>query len=135
MTTLSHPAQSTLFLRRALWLDAIPSAGMGLALAVTADLASGMLGLPASLLRTAGLSLMPFALLVAALAVRPQPRPALVLAIIAYNVMWALDSVVLLVAGLVTPTALGMAFVLAQAAIVAGFAGLQWTGLRKAARF
>jgi hypothetical protein len=52
-------------------------------------------------------------------------------AIVAYNTLWAVDSVVLLVSGTVTPTALGYAFVIFQAAVVAGFAGLQIVGLRK----
>ena len=58
---------------------------------------------------------------------------AAVWAIIAYNVLWSVDSVVLLVSGYVAPTALGYAFVIFQAVVVAGFAALQIVGLRKEA--
>jgi hypothetical protein len=51
-------------------------------------------------------------------------------AVVLVNALWALDSVVLLVAGWVAPNLLGFGFVLAQAAVVAGFAALQVTGLR-----
>ena len=63
---------------------------------------------------------------------RPCRVPA-VWAIVAYNALWAIDSIVLLVSGYVAPTALGYAFVIFQAAVVAGFAGLQVIGLRKEA--
>ena len=63
---------------------------------------------------------------------RTSRAPA-VWAIIAYNALWSIDSIVLLVSGYVSPTALGYAFVIFQAAVVAGFAGLQDVGLRKAA--
>ena len=48
------------------------------------------------------------------------------------NVLWAVDSVVLPLTGWIDPTALGAAFVAAQGLIVAAFAWLEWTGLRRA---
>ena len=56
-------------------------------------------------------------------------RPA-VWAIIVANVLWAAASALLLVSGWVAPTALGYAFVIGQAAVVALLAELQYVGLR-----
>jgi hypothetical protein len=47
------------------------------------------------------------------------------------NLVWAVASLVLLVTGLVDPSGLGIAFVVAQALIVAGFADVQFIGLRR----
>jgi hypothetical protein len=47
------------------------------------------------------------------------------------NAAWAIESVLLLPSGWVRPTGLGIAFVLFQAAAVALFAALRFTGLRR----
>jgi hypothetical protein len=52
-------------------------------------------------------------------------------AIIALNVLWVAGSIGLLVSGWVAPTALGYAFVIAQAIVVGVFAELQFVGLRR----
>ena len=49
------------------------------------------------------------------------------------NLLWAVDSLLLLVTGWVAPTTLGYAVVVGQALAVAVFAGLQYVGLRRAA--
>lgn len=121
------------FLSLALIADALVSGATGLLAFAGAGFLDGLLGLPTELLRYAGLSLLPYAAIVAYAGTRPNiSRPA-VWAIIAANVVWAADSIMLLVSGYVSPTALGDAFVIFQAAVVAGFAGLQYVGLRKEA--
>ena len=116
-------------LRRILLADALASGATGLLMAA-APLGT-LLGLPAGLLRAAGLLLLPYAVLVAWLALRhaPPPRRA-VRAVVTANAIWAADSLVLLLSGQVAPTAVGTAFVLVQAAVVAGFAVLQALALR-----
>ena len=47
--------------------------------------------------------------------------------------IWVLDSVVLLFTGWVSPNFLGYAFVIAQAAVVALLADLEYVGLKRAA--
>lgn len=121
------------FLRFALVADALVSGATGLLAFAGSGILDALLGLPTELLRYAGLSLLPYAAIVAYAGTRPSVSRPAVWAIIAYNVLWAVDSVVLLVSGYVAPTALGYAFVIFQAAVVAGFAGLQYAGLRKAA--
>ena len=120
-------------LRRAPLLDAAATVAMGLLLAVAAGGLARLLGLPAGLLRWAGLFLVPFAAVLALVArqTRVSPRAAWIL--IACNVLWAVDSFVLLASGWVAPTALGVAFVAAQGLAVAAFAALEYAGLRRAA--
>lgn len=119
------------FLRRVLAADAVTSAAAGLLMLSAAGALSGPLGLPEALLRGAGLVLLPFAAGVAWLAARPSLPRAGIWAVIVANALWAVDSVLLLAGGWVAPTGLGWAFVLVQALAVAGFAELQWLGLRR----
>lgn len=122
---IAHP----MFLRRVLLADALASGATGL-LAAAVPL-SALLGLPDGLLRGAGLLLLPYAALVAWLALRAAPPPRwAVWCVVTVNALWAADSVILLLSGHVAPTALGTAFVLFQAAVVAGFALLQAMALR-----
>lgn len=117
-------------LRRALLADAVISGATGVLMAAGASLLSDLLQLPEPLLRFAGLALLPFAAFVAAVAMRARLPRAAAWAVVLVNGLWALDSVMLLVAGWVAPNLLGAGFVLAQAAVVAGLAALQVKGLR-----
>ncbi|MGK3993617.1 hypothetical protein [Sorangium sp. So ce1024] len=125
-------SSSPLFLRRALLADAIVSGATGLLLFAGAAHLAGVVGLPEALLRWSGASLLPFAALVAWVGTRERPARAAVLAVVVANALWVIDSVLLLVTGWVEPTALGHAFVLAQALVVALFAEAQVLGLRRA---
>ena len=133
MTAMTPKANAHLFVRRALLADAAASAATGSLLAIGADLLNDWLGLPVLLMRYAGLSLLPFAAIVLFVGLRQAPPRAAVLAIIAYNVLWALDSFVLLASGWVAPTLLGSAFVVMQAVTVGLLAVLQWIGVKRAA--
>ena len=120
------------FLRYALLADAIASGATALLTIAGADALTALLGLPVVLMREAGLLLVPYVALVAFVGTRAAiARPA-VRVIIGINVLWVLASAGLLVGGFVAPTALGYAFVIAQAAAVAVFAELQVIGLRRA---
>jgi hypothetical protein len=127
---MSHDHSSS-FLRRALLLDALASGATGLLLIVGAGLLEGLLGLPAALLRGAGLVLVPYVAFVILTGTRAAiPQPA-VWAIIAANVLWAAASALLLVSGWVAPTAPGYAFVIGQAVVVALLGELQYVGVRR----
>jgi hypothetical protein len=127
---------STPALRLALQGDAGASLGMGLLLAAAAAPLSGLLSLPEPLLRVAGLMLLPYAAFVAWVGSRAHPARNAVRAIVALNAVWVADSLALLAAGPaladLAPSALGLTFVLAQAAVVSGFACAQWATLRSA---
>lgn len=125
-----HP---TPFLRTALLGDALASGATGLLAFAGAGLLAEPLGLPVELLRYAGLLLLPYAALVAWVGTRGPIAAGAVLAVILVNALWVVDSLALLASGWVAPTGLGVAFVLAQALVVAGFAAAQVVGLRMSA--
>lgn len=85
-------------------------------------------------MRPAGLILLPYAAVVAFLGTRATMSRRAVWAVIAVNGIWVADSLILLASGWVSPTALGYAFVLAQALVVLLFAEAQYFGLRRNAR-
>lgn len=120
------------FLRRALLLDAASCAALGLLLAVCAAPLGWWFHLPLPLLRESGLVLLAFAAFLAWACTRPLLPRLLVLAIIAGNALWALDSVLLL-PGWIAPNALGACFILVQAIATALIAELEYVGLRRSA--
>ncbi len=119
------------FLRRVLLADAIASGATGLLLFVGAGWLADLLQLPDALLRPVGLFLILYGAFVAYVATRVNASRGTVWAIIIVNALWAVDSIVLLVSGWVTPNALGYVFVIAQALVVAAFAEAQTIGLRQ----
>ena len=125
-----HPSP---LLRRALLADAAISGATGVLMLAGANLVDGLLGLPAGLLREAGIILIPYGVLVGVLGVRERVTAAAVWAVIVCNGLWAVGSIALIVSALVAPTVLGYVFVAAQAVVVAVFAELQYMGLRRPA--
>jgi hypothetical protein len=128
MTTL----QASRLLRGSMVADAVISGATGLLMVAGAGVLASLLGVPEALMRYAGLMLLPFAAIVLYLAKTPAPPRAGVRTIIGLNLAWAAASILLLVSGAIEPTALGMAFVIFQAVVVAGFADLQYVALRGA---
>jgi hypothetical protein len=51
--------------------------------------------------------------------------------VIVANAIWAVDSIILLLSGWLTPNALGYAFIIFQALVVAAFAEIQYIGMRR----
>ncbi|WP_437554601.1 hypothetical protein WME97_21870 [Sorangium sp. So ce367] len=123
---------SARFLRRVLLADAALSGATGLLMLAAAAPLAGLTGLPEALFRWAGASLLPFAALVAWLGTRERPARGAVVAVVVANALWVVDSVLLLALGWFEPTAIGYAFVAAQALAVALFAEAQVIGLRRA---
>jgi hypothetical protein len=122
---------NTLFLRRVLALDALSCLALGLLMGLGAAGLAPLFGLPEQLVRFAGLALLPLAAFIGWLASRPSPPRALVWVVIVGNVAWTAESFVTL--GQLQATALGTAFVSAQALAVLGLATLEYIGIRKAA--
>lgn len=124
MSSLALPAQDRRSpLRRVLMADASSGVGMGaLHLAFTPAVA-GATGLAPALLTWSGLALFPCAALMLWTALRrPLALPA-VWVIVLGNAAWVLASLALLAQG--TLPALGVAYVLAQAAVVGVLAALE----------
>lgn len=120
------------FLRFVLFADAATCAACGLLLALGGGFLQNLLGLPAPLMVYAGLSLFPFAAFLIYAATRKSISKTAVWAIVGLNLLWTIDSFLLLVSGYVAPTAFGYAFVIMQAVGALVFADLEFIGLRKA---
>ncbi len=130
MTTTTTRRTGSL-LRRALLLDGVASGGLGVLLTVAAGPLTGVLGGPETLHRTVGIVLIAFGAAVLYLGTRPViSRPATA-TVVGFNCGWVLASVAVAVADPWSLTALGIAFVVAQALVVAGLAALQFAGLRQ----
>jgi hypothetical protein len=121
------------FLRQVLFVDAAVSGAAGLLMAAGAPFLSPLLGLPLGLLFWSGLALLPFVAVLVVIARRGEASRFAIIDIIAINALWVAASLGLLISGLVEPTMLGYAFVIAQAVAVALLGALQIIGLRRAA--
>lgn len=121
------------FLRNVLRVDALSCIACGaLQVAFPAAMAR-LLNLPEGLIAYTGEFLLVYAAVVAFVSTRnPLPR-AIVWALVAGNLGWALACVLLLAGGSVSPSAAGVAYVVMQALTVAVLAELQYFGLRRAA--
>ncbi|MGW2300667.1 hypothetical protein [Streptomyces sp. NPDC001809] len=119
--------------RRFLALDAVVTGANGIAYALASGPLGEFLGIDAGLLRALGLLLAVYAAGVAWLASRPQPPALGVKLVIDINAVWAVLSLVALVAWL-EPTTAGLVWTPMQAATVGGFALAQWASLRAVAR-
>ena len=119
-------------LRFALRVDAAITAANAVAYLALFWLLDGAFGVPAAFLAGVGAFLLVFAVFVGRLAAQDSPHRGAVIAVIAANVLWALDSALLLGADWFSPTTAGQVVIALQAAGVAGLAALQYAGLRRA---
>jgi hypothetical protein len=134
MTTIAGTTATTRpedrLLRVVLRVDAIASGMSGLGFLGTKE----FLGLPWAFALPTGVLLLVFA---AGVWLAASPRvlsTRAVATIIGLNLAWVIASVVVLVAGLLPLTTLGVAYAIAQAVAVAVLADLEYMGLRKIAR-
>ncbi len=118
-------------LRRVLLADALVSGATGLLMFGGAGFLASLLDLPQPLLSYAGLVLLPYGALVAWVGTRENLQRPAVWTVILANALWTVDSIVLLLSGWVAPNTLGYAFVIAQALVVALFAAMQYSGIRR----
>jgi len=124
-------SRSLLSLRNVLLVDAITCAAMG-ALLIGGSAAIGHLTqIPPALLFYAGLGLLPVAVFMGLVALRPVIPAAGVRLIVAGNILWVAGSLLLLGAGLITPNVLGLGFIVGQAAVVAVLARLEHGALHE----
>jgi hypothetical protein len=116
----NNPAQ---FLRNVLRLDALTCLLSGVASLALGRVLSEPLGLSTELLHGSGAALLAVAAFIAFAAKNPAVLRWPVWIVVLGNAVWVLDSVLVLVGRFEHPTALGTAYVIAQALVV--------TGLRK----
>lgn len=120
----------TNFLRLVLKLDALASGAVGAGLLAGSPFLADLFGARPALTVPAGAFLLIYAGWVWFTATRPRLSTVAVWSVIILNLLWVADSV-LLATGSSTLTALGTAFIVAQAAAVLGFAAGEWVGLRQ----
>ena len=118
-------------LRFALTLDGVATGANGVLYLAGAPLLDSWLGLPTEMLMAVGAFLIAYAVLVLRLATRPAIPRAAVVAVIAANVLWVVDSLIALALDWFTPTTLGQVLIAVQAVLVAGLAALQYAGLKQ----
>ncbi|WP_329268863.1 hypothetical protein [Streptomyces sp. NBC_01451] len=125
----ARSAEPPVMLRRFLALDALVTGVNAVAYLVAAGPLARFLGVGSGLLLELGLFLGVYAGAVGLLASRRRPAVLPVRAVIEVNLAWAVVSCVALVLWL-TPSTVGAVWALLQAAVVAGFAALQYVSLR-----
>ncbi|UBU09872.1 hypothetical protein [Nonomuraea gerenzanensis] len=131
MTALTVTTDRMKFLRLALAADAVVTGGNGLIYLAFAGPVGTLLGPDAGLLRGIGVFLLVYGIAVGLLATRREISPAGTKAVIALNIIWTLASIAAVVTGAAGFTTIGAIWAIAQALVVALFAELQITGLRK----
>lgn len=122
------PSQSNASLKTILLLDAATCLLMGVLLTAASGFVAGLTALPQTLLFYAGALLIPIGLFMAATALWWLSSAGAVWLIIAGNAGWVVASLILL--AVVTANGLGIAFVLAQALVVAVLAWIEYRALR-----
>jgi hypothetical protein len=133
MTAIAQPLtlRTRSLLRSAVWFDAVSVAGLGLLLLLLADALTPLLGLDATFMSTVGALLLPFAAFLALTAARARISRVAVGWIVGLNALYVIASFAALVLGWLQPTALGAAFVIAQALVGGAVAVVEWIGLQR----
>ena len=119
-------------LRLVLKLDAAACVALGVASLAGAPVLDDLLGIPVVLLAPVGVFLVAWAVVLWIISSRPRVSKTAAWVVILFNLAWTVDSAVVLAAGWFPLTAVGVAFVLAQAAAVVIVAAAQFYALRRA---
>lgn len=122
------------FLRTVIGLDAAACGLMGAAFVFESGLLSALLGLSPAFMQPVGLFLLVYAVGLVFLASCPALPRGAVWALVAFNAVWAIESVAIMALGWVQPTAIGIGFIAAQAVAALVVADLQYIVLRRARR-
>jgi len=126
--TATKPAN---LLRFALTLDGVASGLSGVALLALAGVLDGPLGISSGALFGVGVFFVLYGAAVSFLGTRPEINRRGAVAVVVVNLVYVLDSVLLVAVDLVDLTTLGVVAVLGLAAAVAALAALQVQGLRQ----
>ncbi|REE96784.1 hypothetical protein [Thermomonospora umbrina] len=118
-------------LRLALRLDAVVTGANGLAYLALAGPLESLLGLEAAHGRVIGAFLLVYAAAVWAISMPAESRRGLVTAVVEANLLWTVLSVVAVATGRLSLNTTGGVWAVLQAVVVAGFAAVQFTALRK----
>ncbi|MGR8012335.1 hypothetical protein [Streptomyces hypolithicus] len=118
-------------LRIFLGLDAVVTGANGLIYLFAAGPVGRLLDLPSGFLRGIGAFLTVYGVLVAVLASRQTPSSAGTKAVVEVNLLWAVASIAAVVFGWLDQSTVGTVWIPLQGVLVAAFAVLQLSALRK----
>ncbi|QQP96840.1 hypothetical protein [Lysobacter enzymogenes] len=122
------------FLRRVVQADLAVSAAAGALQLAAAEPLARLTAIDAGMLRGSGLVLMGWVAFLGWALSRPAISAPMVRTMIGVNLAWIAASLLVWLEGAIAPNPLGVAYLLAQAAVVAVFADLQYFGLRRQRR-
>jgi len=117
-------------LKTALVADAIVTGVAALLQLSAASWLSQLFVLPRALLIETGAFLIAYTILLVAFARSPRVSSAIISVIVLGNIAWAIGCVGLLIADALSPSGLGVGFLILQAVAVLIFAALEYGGLR-----
>lgn len=120
------------FVRNVFLADAVVSGAAAVVMLLGGHWLQAVLQLPAWLMLGGGATLVAYAALVGWLSRRDRIARPVVWAVLAVNLLWALDCAVLAWGGWLQPSVWGQLFLGAQVAAVLVFAELQYVCLRRA---
>ncbi|WP_405162153.1 hypothetical protein OG203_38530 [Nocardia sp. NBC_01499] len=126
-----QPTLSTDFLRTALRVDGWSTGVFGVVMLAGAAVLRDPLGLPTAWSIPFGVAMLGGALVLLLIAGSPEIPFRQAGAVVVANAVSAVGMVVLALSGLIDLTGLGVAFLFVGAAVVAGFAAVEFTGLRR----
>lgn len=131
MTTISERLQGGRLLRFAFTLDWIATGATGLLFVALTSALDTVLGVPPGLLLGVGLFFVAYGAVVLWIGTREVINGRAATAVAVVNLLWTVDSAVVLVAGVLDLTTLGTMTVLGLAAVTAGFGTAQLAGVRR----
>lgn len=131
MTTISERLQGGRLLRFALTLDGIATGATGLLFVALTSVLDTVLGVSPGLLLGVGLFFVAYGAVVLWIGTREVINGRAATAVAVVNLLWTVDSAVVLIAGALDLTALGTMTVLGLAAVTAGFGAAQLAGVRR----
>ncbi|MGO4615456.1 hypothetical protein AB4305_13400 [Nocardia sp. 2YAB30] len=132
-TTATRPAPTREFLRTALRVDGWSTGIFGGVLLAGAAALRDPLGLPTIWSVVFGVAMLCGALVLLLIAGQPEIRPRHAKGVVAVNALSAVVMIALAESGVLELTGLGVALLLVGAVVVAVFAGIEFTGLRRLA--
>lgn len=126
-----HTLTPSPLLRFALRLDGAASFVLGILTCVGYLALKPIFGASAGAIFAIGSFMLGYGATIGWLSTRARIDQRLVWIVAVGNLIWAIDSVLLAGSNWIAPTTLGLALILGQAVAVAGFAALQYLGLRQ----
>lgn len=130
-TSTTHTTDGGRLLRFALNLDGVATGGTGLLMLALAGVLDSLLGPSTAMLLGLGAFFVVYGAVVLWIGTRPVINRRAATAVAVVNLLWTVDTLVVVLADLLTLTTLGTVVALGLAAVTACFGALQLIGTRR----